>query len=98
MQYDLKGFYYSQSNMHILGVKSHMKITGGVSGKDIILTGVRGIGKDNNFDTVAAQRTKEARLKIIYDENLIKQFHEFKRDEEEEFIKSINEPEIVERY
>ena len=97
-QYDLKGFYYSQSNMHILGVKSHMKITGGVSGKDIILTGVRGIGKNNDFDSVNAQRTKEARLKIIYDENLIKQFHEFKRDEEEEFIKSINDPEILERY
>ena len=98
IQIDLKGFYYSQSNMHILGVLSHMKITGGVSGKDIILTGVRGKGRNNQFDSAVNQKNKEARLKIVYDENLIRQFHEFKRDEEEEFIKSINDPEIIERY
>lgn len=95
---EAKGFYYSKSNLMIIGVKSHIKIIGGVSAKRIILTGIRGKGKGGSFDSVSIQPSKNARLQIIYDENLIKQFHEFKRDEEEEYITEINPPEIINRY
>lgn len=95
---EAKGFYYSKSNLMIIGVKSHIKIIGGVSAKRIILTGVRGKGKSGSFDSASVQQQKNARLQVIYDENLIKQFHEFKRDEEEEYITEINSPETVKRY
>lgn len=94
---EVKGFFYSKSNMMLLGVKSHMKFIGGVSGTRVLLTGVRGKGKSGSFDSVNSQKTKNARLQIIYDENLIKQFHEFKRDEKEEYITSINPPETISR-
>ena len=95
---EAKGFYYSKSNLMIIGVKSHIKIIGGVSAKRIILTGVRGKGKSGSFDSASVQQQKNARLQVIYDENLIKQFHEFKRDEEEEYITEINPPETIKRY
>lgn len=95
---EVKGFFYSKSNMMLLGVKSHMKIIGGVSGNRVILTGVRGQGKNNIFDSVNTQKGKNARLQIIYDENLIKMFHEFKRDEKEEYITQLNDPETINRY
>lgn len=95
---EVKGFFYSKSNLMLLGVKSHMKFIGGISGTRVILTGVRGIGKDGSFDSVSSQKNKNARLQIVYDENLIKQFHEFKRDEEEEFITQLNDPEMINRY
>ncbi|WP_413365747.1 hypothetical protein [Lysinibacillus sp. 3P01SB] len=95
---EVKGFFYSKSNMMLLGVKSYMKFIGGVSGKRVILTGVRGIGKDNIFNDVHTQKNKSARLQIIYDENLIKMFHEFKRDEKEEYVTQLNEPETIKRY
>ncbi|MFS0876908.1 hypothetical protein [Solibacillus isronensis] len=44
------------------------------------------------------QTASPSRLKIIYDENLIAQYTSFERGLEEEFITSINEPQIMERY
>lgn len=44
------------------------------------------------------QTASPSRLKIIYDENLIAQYTSFERGLEEEFITSINEPQIIERY
>ena len=41
---------------------------------------------------------RNSRLKITYDENLISQYTSFKRDEEEEFITELNEPETINRY
>lgn len=94
---EVKGFFYSKSNLMLLGVKSHMKFIGGISGDRVIMTGVRGKGKDGKFDTVTAQESMAARLQIIYDANLIAQYHSFKRDLEEEFITELNEPELIER-
>lgn len=95
---EAKGFFYSKSNLMLLVVKSHMKIIGDVSANRVILTGVRGKGKNGTFDSPDIQKNKESRLQLIYDENLIKQFHEFKRDEKEEFITQINQPEVINRY
>ncbi len=94
---EAKGFFYSKSNLMLLGVKSHTKIIGGVSANRVILTGVRGKGKEGSFDSADNQRNKTARLQLIYDENMIKQYHEFKRDDQEEYITQINEPEVISR-
>lgn len=94
---EVKGFFYSKSNLMLLGVKSHMKFIGGISGDRVILTGVRGKGINGSFDSVTTQESKAARLQIIYDANLIAQYHSFKRDLEEEFITELNEPELIER-
>ena len=48
--------------MMLLGVKSHMRVIGGVSAKRVILTGVRGKGKDETYDSATAQENKNARL------------------------------------
>lgn len=95
---EARGFFYSKSNMMILGVRSHMRIIGGISGKRIILTGVRGKGKDASFDSVSTQKNKNSRLQVRYDEGLIAKYHSFKRDLDEEFITEINEPEMVKRF
>ena len=41
---------------------------------------------------------RNSRLKIIYDENLISQYASFLRDTNDELIKELNEPEIINRY
>ena len=89
----IKGFFYSQSDMTMYGVGSNIKVIGGLSAKNIFLTGVRG-----NMNMAANKQLEQpSRLQIIYDENIIHQFTEFKRDKEEELVTQINEPETLER-
>ena len=89
------------------GVGSNINLYGGLSAKRLILTAVRGKSSNSRYESGAAQKTinsatglpaKNSRLKITYDEELISQYTEFKRDEKDEAITSINPPEVLERY
>lgn len=95
----IKGFFYSQNNMTLYGVGSNIKIIGGISAKNLYLTALRGKIKNGSYNiSEDTQKTSDSRLQIIYDENVIKQYTEFKRDEEEEFITQLNDPETIKRY
>jgi hypothetical protein len=95
----IKGFFYSQNDMTLYGVGSNIKVIGGLSAKNIYLTALRGSVSKNNLNVPeSTQLVSNSRLQIIYDENIIKQFTEFKRDEEEEFITQLNAPETIKRY
>ncbi|MGE7092977.1 DUF7305 domain-containing protein [Lysinibacillus sp. NPDC048646] len=104
----IKGFFYSKQNMIMYGVGSNINLHGGISATRTILTAVRGVSNNNKFENSASQKEialvngnetpkKSSRLKITYDENLISQYTSFKRDEEEEFITELNEPETINR-
>lgn len=103
----IKGFFYSKQDMIMYGVGSNINLYGGLSAKRLILTAVRGKSSNSRYESGAAQKTinsatglpaKNSRLKITYDEELISQYTEFKRDEKDEAITSINPPEVLERY
>ncbi|WP_339263567.1 hypothetical protein MKY07_01420 [Solibacillus sp. FSL W7-1472] len=103
----IKGFFYSKQDMIMYGVGSNINLYGGLSAKRLILTAVRGQSNNSRYETGVAQKTinsatglpaKNSRLKITYDEELISQYTEFKRDEKDEAITSINPPEVLERY
>ena len=108
----IKGFFYTKSNMIMYGVGSHIQLQGGISASRLILTAVRGSSRNNTFESGSAQALlydhdrnpitpsipqKNSRLTVIYDQNLITEYTDFKRDKEEEFITEISEPEIFER-
>lgn len=95
----IKGFFYSQSDMTLYGVGSNIKIIGGLASKNLYLTALRGNVSENNFNiSENTQLNSNSRLQIIYDENIIKQYTDFRRDEKEEFITQLNEPETLNRY
>lgn len=97
----IKGFFYTESDMIMYGVGSNVELQGGISARRLILTAVRGTTKETysglSVNSVDTQKQKNSRLKVIYDQNLISEYTEFKRDEQEEFITEINDPEIIER-
>jgi len=100
----IKGFFYSNSDMIMYGVGSNIRLTGGISSRRLILTALRGdvstttkpISIQNKLDANGFP-VYPSRLKVTYDENLIKQYTSFQRDEKEEFITQLNEPEYIER-
>lgn len=100
----IKGFFYSNSDMIMYGVGSNIRLTGGISSRRLILTALRGdvssstkpISVQNKLDGNGLP-VYPSRLKVTYDENLIKQYTSFQRDEKEEFITQLNEPEYIER-
>ncbi|UPW84303.1 hypothetical protein [Lysinibacillus sp. Ag94] len=105
----IKGFFYSKQNMIMYGVGSNINLYGGISAKRTILTAVRGNSYNYTYESSKNQKEtvitngvevpkRNSRLKITYDENLISQYTSFKRDEEEEFITELNEPETINRY
>ena len=103
----VKGFFYSKDVVNLFGVISNMELHGGISGKSIILSGLRGKYTSGGAQNSVIEQKKldqngvsvlNPRLKLIYDENLIQSYTSFKRDEEEEFITTVSEPEIVEVY
>lgn len=95
---EVKGFFYTEQDMTLYGVGSNIKIIGGVAAKDLYLTALRGSVSSGNYNiSEKIQKTSKSRLQIIYDENIIKQFTDFQRDEKEEFITEINEPEMIKR-
>lgn len=100
----IKGYFYSQDDLIMYGVGSNINLYGGISAKRVILTAVRG-KSEKGYNTADEQKELEdgkpklgSRLKIIYDENLISQYTTFKRDQEEEFITQLNDPETIKRY
>lgn len=100
----IKGFFYSQSNMIMYGVGSNIRLTGGISSKRLILTALRGDVSKNTEPISNQSLLKEngqpmypSRLTITYDENLIQQFTSFTRDQKEEYITQLNDPEYIER-
>jgi len=108
----IKGFFYTKSNMIMYGVGSHIQVQGGISANRLILTAVRGSSRNNYFESGTAQALlydhdrnpitppipqKNSRLTVIYDQNLISEYTDFKRDKEEEFITEINDAELIER-
>lgn len=93
----IKGFFYTKSDMIMYGVGSNIELHGGISTRRLILTAVRGSSNKHQYDSVEVQKKKNSRLKIIYDENLISEYVNFNREEEENFIKELNDPEIIER-
>ncbi len=108
----IKGFFYTKSNMLMYGVGSHIQLQGGISANRLILTAVRGSSRNNSFESGAAQALlydhdrnpntpsipqRNSRLTVIYDQNLISEYTNFKRDKEEEFITEINDPEVIDR-
>lgn len=100
----IKGFFYSNSDMIMYGVGSNIRLSGGISSRRLILTALRGdvssttkpISVQNKLDATGLP-FYPSRLKVTYDENLIKQYTSFQRDEKEEFITQLNEPEYIER-
>lgn len=110
----IKGFFYSQDTLNMFGVLSNIQVQGGLSGENVILSALRGkytergstdsrqiqsrlVDHDGNQNTPSVPE-KQSRLRIIYDQELIESFTSFKRDEEEEFITQLNEPETINRY
>ena len=100
----IKGFFYTKQDMLMYGVGSNINLTGGISARRLILTAVRGDTASGYLSAAQQSQLQNgtakqySRLKIIYDEDLISTYTEFTRDEEEEYIKSVNAPEMVDRY
>lgn len=94
----IKGFFYSQEDLILYGVGSNINLHGGISARRVILTGVRGNAKNDSYESIDAQKTKDSRLQIIYDDTLISQYTSFNRDRSEEFILRLNEPEVLNKY
>lgn len=102
----IKGFFYSKSDFTMYGVGSNIRLTGGISSKRLILTALRGNSTERrdrfgtlhlNVDSIDIQKVRDSRLKVTYDENLIRQYTSFIRDEKEEYITQLNDPEYIER-
>lgn len=106
----IQAFLYSKEELRIYGSGSNIEITGGISGNKVILSGLRGITtSSSNYASLSSQLAHStdtkgnlipatnSRLKIIYDQNLIDNYTSFKRDDKEEFITQINEPEFISR-
>lgn len=73
----INAFLYSNSQLEIYGIGSHLKITGGIYGKDIILNAVKGKTKkgyngnlifESNQDGLPAE---SSRLSVIYKKDMI---------------------------
>lgn len=110
----IKAFFYSHDTVNIFGAISNIEITGGISGKNIILSALRGkytssgstdgsslqseLYDHDNNPSTPNIPKKNSRFKIIYDQDLIESYTSFKRDEEEEFITEVNPPEVLNRY
>ncbi|MEO4053322.1 hypothetical protein [Solibacillus sp. CAU 1738] len=109
----IKGFFYSQDTLNMFGVFSNIQIQGGISANNVILSAVRGkFTSRGSTDSVPDQGklidhdrdpstplvpSKTSRLTIIYDQDLIDSYTSFKRDDEEEFITQLNDPETINR-
>lgn len=89
----IKGFFYTEEDLEIFGVGSNIRIEGGISARRIVLNAIRGradnrsfsgsqkITNDSFFEGVAGQRSKQSRLQIIYDQDIIETFSNLKQPE-----------------
>lgn len=74
-------FFYSKDKVEVHGTISNIKINGGVIGKHVFLTGIRGdvkksLGVIKNFPSVESQRNKDSRLVINYNPDIVTTFNQ----------------------
>ncbi|WLR56178.1 hypothetical protein LC048_04330 [Mesobacillus subterraneus] len=73
----INAFLYSNSQLEIYGIGSHLKITGGIYGKDIILNAVKGKTKKGSGSSLIFESNQDglppesSRLSVIYKKDLI---------------------------
>lgn len=73
----INAFLYSNSQLEIYGIGSHLKITGGIYGKDIVLNAVKGKTKEDSKGNLIFEANQDSlppessRLSIIYKKELI---------------------------
>jgi len=104
---NIKGFFYSEDALEMYGVGSNIKIDGGISAKRIVLNAIRGRASDSNFhgaqkysnryyfEGVNGQKSRQSRLRIVYNPDIIKTYSDLK--EEEPYVEKIAPPRLVNR-
>lgn len=103
----IKGFFYTEEDLEIFGVGSNIQIEGGISARRIVLNAIRGRASDSSFsgsqritsnshfEGVAGQRSRQSRLQIIYDQDIIETFSNLKQPEP--IIYKVEPPIVKER-
>ncbi|MFZ0576714.1 MAG: hypothetical protein WAM41_04315 [Psychrobacillus psychrotolerans] len=103
----IKGFFYSEQDLEIYGVGSNIRIEGGISARRIVLNAIRGrasdklftgatkINSNDYFEGEVGQKTRESRLQIIYDQEIIETFSNLKQPEP--IIYKVEPPLVKER-
>ena len=96
---ELKGFFYSESNLEMFGVGSKMKIHGGIAARRITLNAIRGNYRDEKRDFKYAKNptllSSPSRLVIQYDTELIENY--LRMNPPEPVIYEVDPPELIER-
>lgn len=90
----IKGFFYTEQDFEMFGVGSNIKIDGGISARKIVLNAIRGRAKDtfftgsyqipnraDYFENVNGQQTRDSRLQVIYDSEIISTYSDLKQQE-----------------
>lgn len=81
---ELKGYFYSEQDLVMFGIRSKIKIHGGIAAKRITLNAIRGdYGLKENGEKGASWRyainptqlTSPSRLIVMYDTDLIENFY-----------------------
>lgn len=80
-QREFNAFLYSKDKVEVHGTISNIKINGGVMGKYVFLTGIRGdveksLGVFKNFPSVERQKNKDSRLVIEYNPEIVTTFNQ----------------------
>lgn len=103
---NIKGFFYSEDALEMYGVGSNIKIDGGISAKRIVLNAIRGRASDSHFhgaqyrrdkyfEGVNGQKSRQSRLQVVYNPDIIKTYSDMK--EEEPYVEKIAPPRLVNR-
>lgn len=104
---EIKGYFYSEQALEMFGVGSNIRIEGGISARRIVLNAIRGRASDRSFpgaqkitnndyfEGVTGQMTRNSRLQIIYDPEIINTYADLKS--KEPIITSIDRPIIIDR-
>ncbi|MBU5342598.1 hypothetical protein NST54_12755 [Caldifermentibacillus hisashii] len=95
----IKGFFYSEKDIEIYGVGSNIKIEGGISARRVVLNAIRGSANigylKDYFEPSTSQPSKNSRLQIIYDPEIMNTYSNLKA--REPMVMSVDEPTIIER-
>jgi len=100
-QRDFNAFLYSAKKVEIHGSVSNLKLNGGVSGKNVFLTGIRGDVEKTilglKYDSAEEQESKPSRLTIDYSNNIVTTFHKLNNLGFDFHDLDLQQPEIVTR-
>lgn len=104
----IKGFFYSEKDFEMYGVGSNMKIDGGISARKIVLNAIRGRARDATFNGAyripgrqdyfegqAGQQTRNSRLQVVYDTEIISTYSDLKQ--QEPIIYKVDPPVVIDR-